>query len=291
MHFFLIIPVLEPSADLDRSIGHVLMQAGSFDLDLHVQCSRGSGLESIVEFWREWLSRQNSRNTVNLTFSIEKDGGLYDAIAKATEHAQPDDQTVMTWLGVGDCLLPGALTTVANIMTAHPEIEWITGHSNVSGPDGANCYPHPHSKYRRANLANGKHDGRSEPFVMQEGTFWRFSLWKKAGGINSNFKLAGDWNLWRRFGALARLYQLEFPLGKFSQQDGQLSSDRDRYYAEVDDVMKDTKEISCEDHSAYLVNRYIGTSEWAITREDPPREVKAARKRGPLQWLLRAVKP
>lgn len=166
MRFFIVIPALEATNDLDRSIGQLLMQAGSFDLDLHVQCSRGVGLDEIIEYWIAWLSRQNLRNEINLSFSVEQDGGLYDAIAKAADGRKMADDTIMSWLGVGDCLLPGALATVSNIMAAHPEIEWITGHSNVSGPDGANCYPHPHSKYRRANLANGKHDGRSECFVM-----------------------------------------------------------------------------------------------------------------------------
>ncbi|MGV3531524.1 MAG: hypothetical protein ACO1QR_04085, partial [Chthoniobacteraceae bacterium] len=53
-------------------------------------------------------------------------------------------------------------------------------------------------------------------WIQQESTFWRRSLWEKAGGeVGARFRLAGDFDLWARFFEHAELYGVETPLGGF----------------------------------------------------------------------------
>lgn len=100
---------------------------------------------------------------------------------------------------------------------------------------------------------------------MQEGTFWTVDLWRKAGGVNRNLKLAGDWDLWRRFAEFEPLYVLDFPLGKFSQSEGRLSADISNYYLEVDRVAPSLRRVETGDRNTYKVWRYIGQSKWNLT--------------------------
>jgi hypothetical protein len=58
-------------------------------------------------------------------------------------------------------------------------------------------------------------------FVQQESTFWRRSLWQRAGGLDPRFNLAGDYDLWMRFAREAEVYSAPVPLAGFRQHAGQ----------------------------------------------------------------------
>ena len=46
----------------------------------------------------------------------------------------------------------------------------------------------------------GLHDGRILPFIQQESTFWKKELWEKSkGSLIRNYKMAGDFQLWKNF--------------------------------------------------------------------------------------------
>jgi hypothetical protein len=96
----------------------------------------------------------------------------------------------------------------------------------------------------RQTLAAGLHDGRALPFIQQEGTFWRGSLWNRVGGIDRSFRLAGDWDLWRRFAAEAGHVAIDAVTGSHRRHPGQLTADMGAYYNEVDDRLLGAKDIS-----------------------------------------------
>jgi hypothetical protein len=170
-----------------------------------------------------------------------RDGGLYDAVARAADR-DLDENCIMTWIGSDDVFLPGALATAASIFKQREEVMWLTGAPHVANEKGEVFTPWPPIRFSRYYLYSGQYDGRgngdssTQAFVMQEGTFWRSKLWQKVGGIDRTFRLAGDWDLWRRFAEHAELYCVDFPLACFSKRLGQKSSDIDGYYAEIDKI-------------------------------------------------------
>src|SRR5262249_7113449 len=52
--------------------------------------------------------------------------------------------------------------------------------------------------------------------IQQESTFWRRSLWEKAGGyFDASLRMAGDFELWVRFFRHARLYPVVSLVGGY----------------------------------------------------------------------------
>ncbi len=228
VRFLVIVPALNCASSIDRCLAGLLAtQPGTFDLHVHVQ--DGGSSDATVQIATEWCNRVGSSK---LTIRQESDDGLYDAIAKAARLIETDQ--IMTWLGADDVLMPGALATVASIFAQQPTVQWLTGLALVANEAGETYTPWPPLPFVRHELAAGHYDGRTLGFIMQEGTFWRSSLWHAVGGVDKCFKYAGDWDLWRRFAQHTPLYAVTFPLARFSRRSGQLSGDLTAYYREVD---------------------------------------------------------
>lgn len=167
----------------------------------------------------------------------EPDAGHYDAINKGFAHSTGE---IMTWLNSDDMHCSWSLETVASIFSEIPQVEWLTtlnpgtwdyqgfcmgfgliaGYSKEAFLDG--CYLPPTS-----NRAIG--------WIQQESTFWRRSLWEKSGGyISTEFKLAGDFDLWSRFYSHTDLYGTTSPLAGFRRQLGQRSRQIEKYVLEAE---------------------------------------------------------
>lgn len=166
----------------------------------------------------------------------EPDGGQYDAINKGFSHSTGE---IMAWLNSDDMYCPWALRTVASVMSELPQIEWLTtlnpvfwdwygfctkvgsipGYSREAFLDG--CYLPPCSN-------------TAIDWIQQESTFWRRSLWEKAGGcVPLEFKLAGDFDLWSHFYLHTDLYGITSPIGGFRSQANQKSRQLELYAIEA----------------------------------------------------------
>ena len=98
-------------------------------------------------------------------------------------------------------------------------------------------------------------------WVAQSSTIWRRSLWEKIGGhLDTNLRLAGDFDLWVRFINIAPLYVVNTPIGTYRVREGQLSQMMDRYMAEVEMSIKNNP-LSKEE--MVLVKRYERKLKWA----------------------------
>jgi glycosyltransferase involved in cell wall biosynthesis len=286
MNFLIIIPLLRAEPYLDLCLSSILLQQGDFVLRVHIQTADQSGdVQRQVSRWQQRLQTFEPKSgRRQLTITAESDSGTYDAIARGVDRIGPADDWIMSWLGADDILLPGALMTLQSLMTEHPQIRWITGLPFVASADGSNYTPAPPSHFTRYNLAAGFH-GRQLGFVMQEGTFWRASLWREVGGINQKMRFAADWDLWRRFARLERLYMLTFPLARFSHREGQLSSNMAEYYRETDSTLMRTKQEDLpRETSSFHVSRHWGENRWTITehKNSAADVVEHARRTGTL---------
>jgi hypothetical protein len=165
----------------------------------------------------------------------ERDGGQYEAINKGFAKSTG---TIMAWLNSDDMYCPWALRTVATIFTTCPEVEWLTTTTKLNWTvDGAAADPTFSPGYSRRWFFSGDHIGLGHHFrgaIQQESTFWRRSLWERAGGhVDERYKLAGDFELWSRFWNETALYATTVPLGGFRCRPGQRSGDFAAYADEA----------------------------------------------------------
>jgi hypothetical protein len=167
------------------------------------------------------------------------DGGQYRAIEDGFERATGD---VFAWLNADDLYLPWTLRTVASIFEQLPAIEWLTSTqpSVVSGAGEVLACGASRSVSKEAFL-EGLYIPRNKKslgVVVQEGTFWRRSLWERTvPRFTEDAPLAGDFELWCRFFMTADLHNLALPLAAMTQHSGQRSNDGARYHAEASHVL------------------------------------------------------
>jgi len=160
----------------------------------------------------------------------EPDGGQYDAINKGFAQASGD---ILCWLNSDDMYFPWTLKTVASIMTQFPQVEWLTtSQLGLWDAQGFCVDFFPALGYSKEAFLDGGYSpwgkakyGFSCGWIQQESTFWRRSLWEKVGGyLNTDFKLAADFDLWSRFYCHADLYATASPLGGFRRHPDQKTS-------------------------------------------------------------------
>ncbi len=180
------------------ALEYIVMDGGSSDGSVDIICQHEHRLA-------HWESRP--------------DGGLYDALNKGFARSTGG---IMGWINSDDLLLTRSLFTVAEIFSRFPEVEWVQGYPVVVDDEDRILYHRPAVNSPEFFLRKGYHDGR---FIQQESTFWRRSLWEKAGGyISRDYRLAGDFELWMRFFQHARLTRTGALLGAFRfRREGQLS--------------------------------------------------------------------
>lgn len=148
----------------------------------------------------------------------EKDDGQYDAINKGFDRASGE---VLAWLNSDDLYLPGALQVVGEIFEKFPQIEWLTTRFPLAvGEDGrpikvSSIYGFTREGFRLGENLPG-FGWAATSYIQQESTFWRRSLWQRAGGkIDLRYRVAGDFALWATFFKHAELYAVDVPLGCF----------------------------------------------------------------------------
>lgn len=170
----------------------------------------------------------------------ERDGGQYAAVANGFARMKGE---ILGWLNSDDALVPGALSVVGEIFAQFPQIDWLTTTRPLFwDARGRAVRCEALAGFSRAGFFAGEHlkkpgsfDGG---FIQQESTFWRRSLWEKAGGFDPEFPLAGDFALWARFFQHAELHGIDAPLAGFRLHDEQKTGDRfEEYLSEAETAL------------------------------------------------------
>jgi len=185
-------PVLNNAALLEETIKSVLAQNYP-NLDYFIV--DGGSTDGTLDIIRKYESQISG-------WLSEPDNGMYDAINKGFERTSGE---LMGWISGTDLLHPGGLRLVASIFQDFPDVEWINGRPNVFNEAGMTVCVFPVPRWSRFRFLAG-----ANQWIQQEGTFWRRSLWDKAGGyVDASRRLASDFELWVRFFRHAQLYSVD----------------------------------------------------------------------------------
>jgi glycosyltransferase involved in cell wall biosynthesis len=120
----------------------------------------------------------------------EPDRGQTDALIKGFGRAGGE---ICGWLCSDDLLLPGALHAVAAFFSAHPEAMAVYGDALWIDSEGRILRPKKEMRFSRFVLV---HDHN---YIPQPSMFWRRALYEAVSGLDPDFDLAMDADLWERF--------------------------------------------------------------------------------------------
>lgn len=203
----------------------------------------------------------------------EPDEGQYNAINKGFKKASGE---IMAFLNADDVYLPWTLATVASLFNSLPQLEWVTSlRPAMLGEDGAITGSGSIAPISKRAFAHGLYvpgSVGSLGVVVQEGTFWRSSLWVKAGGLNESFKLAADFDLWSTFFRFADLYGFGHPLAAMTRHRLQRSNAIERYAKECFQSLSALQEhqkitpASAARHRAFIPMFRRNRFSWALVK-------------------------
>lgn len=150
----------------------------------------------------------------------EPDNGMYDALQKGFAKSTGD---IMGWINSDDVLHKGSLFILAELFSAFPGINWFQGAPNIVDEHGrivsTMSWPELSKLYFYKKRRN------KNRYIQQESTYWRRSLWERAGAyISTEYRFAGDFELWMRFFQHEKLHNVNACLGAFrTSANGQAS--------------------------------------------------------------------
>lgn len=202
-------PSMNQAAYLEECIDSVLSQGYP---KLEYVVIDGGSTDGSIEIIRRYEK--------HLTYwQSQPDSGPYAAVNAGFARTSGE---VMTWINSDDKYPKGALLKAGWLFATEPDAEWITGRPLIWSPQGfaesVHVGPLAHSQ---TSFLAGHYD---DPYIQQEGTFWRRTLWERAGGaLNTDLELAADLELWVRFFRFAPLHCVDAFLGGFRQHGNQRS--------------------------------------------------------------------
>ena len=163
----------------------------------------------------------------------ERDHGQYEAINKGFAHATGD---ILAWINSDDKYLPWTFSVVADVMSHLPQVEWLTSRFHLFWDRaGRAVHCDALAGFSRALVLRGgtlpTFGWPAWVFIQQESTFWRRSLWERAGGrLDTAYSLAADYDLWMRFAREAEVYSAPVPLAGFRQHPAQKTARQMKQY-------------------------------------------------------------
>jgi glycosyltransferase involved in cell wall biosynthesis len=132
-------------------------------------------------------------------WTSQRDGGQTDAVQKGFERGTGD---ILCWLNSDDLFEPWTLREAAEFFVNHPGARAIYGDATWVDIDGRPIRP---KKEHAFNEFIWLFDHN---FIPQPSTFWRRDLYQEVGGLNPEFDLSMDADLWIRFAQVTHIYHV-----------------------------------------------------------------------------------
>ncbi|NMG19079.1 glycosyltransferase family 2 protein [Brasilonema bromeliae] len=135
-----------------------------------------------------------------LTYWVsEPDQGQTDALNKGFLRATGD---ILCWLCSDDLFESWTLKEVAQFFQDNPQARVVYGDSTWIDVEGQPLRIKKELPFNRFIFLY------SHNFIPQPSTFWRRDLYEEVGGLNSEFDLAMDADLWMRFSEVTDFYHV-----------------------------------------------------------------------------------
>ena len=214
------------------NLEHIIMDGGSTD-----------GTVDIINKYKDKLA----------VFISKKDNGQYFAINEGFSYATGE---IYCWLNADDISLPWTFKTIANIFSENKNIQWLTGITAFINEKGMlkKIYNNASAKPQNA-IKNGWFCKGGYGYLLQESMFWSSELWHKVNGLNTSYKLAGDFDLWIKYANITQLWTINIPLSCFRLHNQSRSITQEKVYLdEVGEIKRFLKPIP-------LLYRLFGNSQ------------------------------
>jgi glycosyltransferase involved in cell wall biosynthesis len=120
----------------------------------------------------------------------ETDSGPADAIRKGFQKATG---SILAWLNSDDLYQPGSLERIADAFQADERVEVVYGNTYWVNGEGKVLAEKRQTPFSKLGYLYGGAD------LQQPATFWKRSLFDRAGGLDTSFRAAFDTDLFYRF--------------------------------------------------------------------------------------------
>lgn len=196
MDFSIVVPSFNHAEFLARCLDSVLEQVGG-EISVELVVMDGGSRDGTLALLESYDER--------LTYWVSQpDKGQSDALARGFARTTGD---IMGYVNSDDLLLPGALTHAADAFCRYPEADVVYGDMILADRSGR---PYRIKREIDFDLSILLWD---YCYLPQPATFWRRSIWDRAGGIDPELQCAMDYDLWLRFvKAGARFRHIDVPL-------------------------------------------------------------------------------
>lgn len=257
MKFSIVTPSYNSRRFISETIESVISQHGDFEIEYIIK--DGGSDDGTLDIIRRYEQKIKSSelihncNKVMIKLLSGKDNGMYDAINKGFAVATGD---IYAWINSDDIYLPGAFNAVVKVFKEHHGIRWLKGITSYITEsstiyDAGRCY-----LYNQKWIQKGIY-GVDAYFIQQDSVFWHAGLWKSIGGIDSSLRLAGDYDLWRKFAEKTCLFTLKAYLSCFRNTEGQLSKDKAAYRLECAKVTGHSGSLDLRIRFYFIIERKI----------------------------------
>lgn len=233
----IITPVKNGMKFFDNCLKSILFQEGQFNIQYVVVdgMSEDGTYQLALNYANQIQDNQLDKacNQINMFIIREKDESMYDALVKGLRMCNGD---VVAYLNADDYYLPGAFQRVLEIFAEYSECNWITGKPLSVNELGEKLYSKLPFSYHKRFIQTGYY-GRMLPFIQQENIFFRSAL---LGEIDmtrlANFKLAGDYFIWKSLSYKNDLYIYSETFSAARMHSNRLSSDLKSYMIEFAEI-------------------------------------------------------
>ena len=162
---------------------------------------------------------------------FEKDNGMYDALSKGFSKCRGK---YFYWLNSDDFLKNNnVLKNLKNYLLTNPENEWLICKTNFRYQKynfDLELFPY---QYPQQIVKNGFAHNCNWGFIQQESTIFSKNLFYSVGGFKKNYKMAGDYYLWKDFASKKKPVSVLISLGVQRKWEGQLQNNLNFYYKEI----------------------------------------------------------
>lgn len=214
----IVTPVFNGEEYIEETIKSVINQSYKNLEYIIVDGGSKDGTKNIIEKYRDKIDK----------IIYQNDNSMYEAIETGFKNATGE---YYHWLNSDDFLLDqNSVQRLMSYLNINKK-EWVICNISISklNEKPKIYFPLVYPRFIiRKGLANNCFWG----FIQQENTVFTKRIYEKVGGINSKFKMAGDYDLWKRFAEFKNLQSININYACHRKNSNQLT-DLNYYYSEI----------------------------------------------------------